>query len=312
MKVVKVQEKVFIGKDILHVAVFQKNDERTTYNMIYSDGKGGLSYAKRFNVTGVTRDKEYDLTKGDEKSKVHYLSVNPNGEAEVVKIVLTPGSSAHKKEFDFYFEELAIKGRSSMGNQVTKYPIKSVRFKEAGRATLSGRKLWFDDKFGRLNADEKGILLGSFEPDDRILIVYNDGNYMITDQEMTQRFDADKILLIEKFDAEKIISAIYLDKKNLQYNVKRFKIETTTLKNKFFFIKEGEGNYVEAVSTETEPILAVQSGRGDQVRKAKFKIVKVAEVMGWRTVGTKLLDYSKSVQMEWIKTKQSDSQAELF
>lgn len=312
MKVVKVQEKVFIGKDILHAAVFQKNDERTTYNMIYSDGKGGLSYAKRFNVTGVTRDKEYDLTKGDEKSKVHYLSVNPNGEAEVVKIILTPGSSAHKKEFDFYFEELAIKGRSSMGNQVTKYPIKSVKFKEAGRATLSGRKLWFDDKFGRLNADEKGILLGTFEPDDRILIVYNDGNYMITDQEMTQRFDADKILLIEKFDAEKIISAIYLDKKNLQYNVKRFKIETTTLKNKFFFIKEGEGNYVEAVSTDAEPILAVQSGRGDQVRKAKFKIVKVAEVMGWRTVGTKLLDYSKSVQMEWVKSKQSDNQPELF
>ncbi|MEP7371913.1 MAG: DNA gyrase/topoisomerase IV subunit A [Chitinophagaceae bacterium] len=312
MKVVKVQEKVFIGKDILHAAVFQKNDERTTYNMIYSDGKGGLSYAKRFNVTGVTRDKEYDLTKGDEKSKVHYLSVNPNGEAEVVKIVLTPGSSAHKKEFDFYFEELAIKGRSSLGNQVTKYPIKSVKFKEAGKATLSGRKLWFDDKFGRLNADEKGILLGSFEPDDRILIVYNDGNYMITDQEMTQRFDADKILLMEKFDAEKIISAVYLDKKNLQYNVKRFKIETTTLKNKFFFIKEGEGNYVEAVSTDTEPILAVQTGRGDQIRKAKFKIVKVAELMGWKTVGTKLLDYSKSVQMEWVKSKQSDSQPELF
>jgi len=312
MKVVKVQEKVFIGKDILHVAVFQKNDERTTYNMIYSDGKGGLSYAKRFNVTGVTRDKEYDLTKGDEKSKVHYLSVNPNGEAEVVKIVLTPGSSAHKKEFDFYFEELAIKGRSSMGNQVTKYPIKSVKFKEAGRATLSGRKLWFDDKFGRLNADEKGILLGSFEPDDRILIVYNDGNYMITDQEMTQRFDSDKILLIEKFDAEKIISAVYLDKKNLQYNVKRFKIETTTLKNKFFFIKEGEGNYVEAVSTDAEPILAVQTGRGDQIRKAKFKIIKVAELMGWKTVGTKLLDYNKSVQMEWVKNKQSNNQPELF
>ena len=162
MKVVKVQDKVFIGKDILHAAVFQKNDERTTYNMIYADGKAGVSFAKRFNVTGVTRDKEYDLTKGDEKSKVHYLSVNPNGEAEVVKIILTPGSSAHKKEFDFYFEELEIKGRSSMGNQVTKYPIKSVKFKEAGKATLSGRKLWFDDKFGRLNAEEKGILLGKF------------------------------------------------------------------------------------------------------------------------------------------------------
>jgi len=312
MKVVKVQEKVFIGKDILHAAVFQKNDERTTYNMLYADGKGGVSYAKRFNVTGVTRDKVYDLTKGDEKSKVHYLSVNPNGEAEVVKIVLTPGSSAHKKEFDFYFEELAIKGRSSMGNQVTKYPIKSVKFKEAGRATLSGRKLWFDDKFGRLNADEKGILLGSFEAEDRILVVFNDGNYMITDQEMTQRFDAENILLIEKFDAEKVISAVYLDKKNLQYNVKRFKIETTTLKNKFFFIKEGDGNYLEAVSTDAEPILAVQSGRGDQVRKAKFKITKVADVMGWKAVGNKLLDYNKSVQMEWVKDKQGEKQPELF
>jgi topoisomerase-4 subunit A len=312
MKVVKVTDKVFIGKDILHAAVFQKNDERTTYNMIYADGKGGVSYAKRFNVTGVTRDKEYDLTKGDEKSKVHYLSVNPNGEAESVKIVLTPGSSARIKEFDFTFEELAIKGRSSMGNQVTKYPIKSVRFKEAGKATLSGRKLWFDDKFGRLNAEEKGILLGSFEADDRLLVVYNDGNYEITDQEMTQRFDAEHILLIEKFDPEKIISAIYLDKKNLQYNVKRFKVETTTLRNKFFFIKEGEGNYVQAVSTDAEPILAVQSGRGTQIQKAKIKIAKTTEVTGWKTVGTKLLDYNKSVEMGWVKSKTDSNQPELF
>lgn len=311
MKVVKVTDKVFIGKDILHAAVFQKNDERTTYNMIYTDGKGGISYAKRFNVTGVTRDKEYDLTRGDEKSRVHYLSVNPNGEAETVRIILSPASSARIKEFDFSFEDLAIKGRSSMGNQVTKYTIKSVRFKEAGKATLSGRKLWFDDKFGRLNADEKGILLGSFEADDRILIVYNDGHYEITDQEMTQRFDAENILLIEKFDPEKIISAVYLDKKNLQYNVKRFKIETTTLRNKFFFIKEGEGNYVEAVSTDAEPMLAVQQGRGAQIRKGKLKIAKIAEVSGWKTVGTKLLDYSKSTEMEWVKSKQSQ-QPELF
>ena len=312
MKIVKVQDKVFIGKDILHAAVFQKNDERTTYNMIYSDGKAGVSYAKRFNVTGITRDREYDLTKGDDKSKVHYLSVNPNGEAEVVKILLTPGSSARIKEFDFYFEELAIKGRSSLGNQVTKYPIKSVRFKEAGRATLSGRQLWFDDKFGRLNADGKGVALGSFEPDDRILLMYRDGYYEVTDQELTQRLDAENILLIEKFNPDQIISAIYLDKKNLQFNVKRFKIETTTLKNRFLFIKEGDGNYVEAVSTDPEPVLAVQSGRGDQIRKAKFRIAKVTEVTGYKTVGAKLLDFSKSVEMEWIREKKDDQQQELF
>ncbi|PZR24643.1 MAG: DNA gyrase/topoisomerase IV subunit A [Citrobacter freundii] len=313
MKVIKVQDKVFIGKDIIHVAVFQKNDERTTYNMIYADGKGGLSYAKRFHVTGITRDKEYDLTKGDDKSKVHYFSVNPNGEAEVVKITLTPGSSARNKELDFYFEELEIKNRNSMGNQVTKYPIKSVKFKEAGRATLSGKKLWFDEQFGRLNTEGKGQPLGSFESEDRILIIFKDGHYEITDQELTQKFAPDNVLLIEKFDSEKIISAIYLDKKNLQFNVKRFKIETTTLKNKFLFIKEGDGNYLEAVSTDQEPILAVQTGRGEQIRKAKFKITKVAEVAGWKTVGTKLLDFSKSVQMEWVKSKtDSNNQPELF
>jgi len=312
MKVVKVGEKSYIGKDIIHVAVFQKNDERTTYNMIYADGKGGVSYAKRFNVTGVTREKEYDLTKGDDKSKVHYLTVNPNGEAEAVRVVLSPSSSARIKEFDFYFEELEIKGRSSMGNQVTKYPIKAVKFKEAGRSTLSGKKLWFDEQFGRLNTEQKGKYLGGFEPDEKIIIFYNDGNYEISDQELTQKIESDKVLLIEKFNPEKIVSAIYLDMKNLQFNVKRFKIETTTLRNKFFFIKEGEGNYVEAVSTDEEPILAVQQGRGEQIRKAKFKIAKVAEVGGWKTVGAKLLDYTKTVKMEWVKPAGSDKQPELF
>src|SRR6476646_1710151 len=195
MKVVKVQDKVFIGKDILFAGVFRKGDERTTYNMIYTDGGSGIAFAKRFNVTGVTRDKEYDLTEGHEKSKVHYLTVNPNGEAEVVKIVLTPGSSARIKELDFYFEELEIKGRSSMGNQVTKYPIKSVKLKEAGRSTLSGRKLWFDTQFGRLNTEEKGNYLGSFGPEDRILVAYNDGTYEIIEQELTKRFVADNVLL---------------------------------------------------------------------------------------------------------------------
>jgi topoisomerase-4 subunit A len=312
MKVVKVADKVYIGKDILHVAVFKKNDDRTTYNMIYADGKGGISYAKRFNVTGVTRDKEYDLTRGDDKSRVHYLSVNPNGEAEVVKVVLSPNCTARIKEFDFYFEELEIKGRGSMGNQVTKYPIKSVKFKEAGRSTLSGKKLWFDDQFGRLNTEQKGIWLGSFEPDEKIIVFYRDGTYEITDQELTQKIEPEKVLLIEKFNPEKVVSAVYLDKKNLQFNVKRFKIETTTMRNKFLFIKEGEGNYLEAVTTDEEPLLAVQQGRGEQVRKAKFKIAKVAEVGAWKNVGAKLLDYSKSVKMEWVKPAGSDAQPELF
>jgi topoisomerase-4 subunit A len=311
LKVVKVSEKAFIGKDVLHVAIFQKNDERTTYNMIYADGKGGVSYAKRFTVTGVTRDKEYDLTKGDEKSKVHYLSVNLNGEAEVVKVLLTPGSSASIKEFDFYFETLSVKGRSSLGNQVTKYPIKSVKFKAAGKSTISAKKLWFDDQFGRLNTEEKGMPLGSFEPDDLILVVYSDGNYEITDQETTQKFDADKVLQIEKFDSEKVITAVYADMEKKQYMLKRFKVETSTLKSKFFFIKEGADNYVEAVTTDPEPVLAMQQGKGTQIRKAKLKLGKIAEVTGWKTVGTKLADYSKSTEMEWVRSKPG-AQPELF
>jgi topoisomerase IV subunit A len=311
LKVVKVAEKSFIGKDIIHVAIFQKNDERTTYNMIYADGKGGVSYAKRFTVTGVTRDKEYDLTKGDEKSKVHYLSVNPNAEAELVKIVLTPGSAARIKEFDFYFETLAVKGRSSMGNQVTKYPIKQVKFKEAGKSTISAKKLWFDDQFGRLTTEEKGTPLGSFDPEDQLLVVYNDGNYEITDQETTQKFDPDRVVHIEKFDPEKIVTAVYVDADKKQYMLKRFKIETSTLRTKFCFIKEGAGNYVEAITTDIEPVLSMQQGKGAQIRKAKLKLAKIAEVTGWKTVGTKLADFSKSTEMEWVKTKPG-AQPELF
>lgn len=316
MKIVKVSDKTFIGKDILHVAVFRKNDERTTYNMIYVDGKSGISYAKRFNVTGVTRDKEYDLSKGDDaKSRVHYLSANANGEAEVVRVVLSPSSTARHKEFDFYFEEQEIKNRSSLGNQVTKYPIRTVKFKEAGKSTLSGRRLWFDPTFGRLNTEEKGEYLGSFDSDERLLVIYSDGNYEITDTELTHRFDADKILEIRKFDPEKIITAVYLDNEKLQFNVKRFKIETTTLNNKFLFIKEGEGNRLEVVTLHDAPVVVIKSGRGAQARTQKIKIAGFVEVMGWKAVGSKLFDYAKSVEIEWghkEEAKEQPPQTELF
>ncbi len=312
MKVVRVADKIFIGKDIIHVAVFQKNDERTTYNLVYADGKTGVTYAKRFNVTGITRDKEYDLTKGSEKSRVHYFSANANGEAELVKIILSPNCSARIKELEFYFEELEIKGRGSIGNQVTKYPVKSVKFKEAGKSTLDAKKLWFDNKFGRLNTEEKGEYLGKFDAEDRILVIYNDGNYEITDQELTQRFDSEKILLIEKFRADKIVTAVYLDNEKFQFNIKRFKIETTTLKTKFFFIKEGKDNRLEMVTTDQEPLLVVKTGRGQMVRNAKFKVNKVVEVMGWKAIGAKLTEYSKSVEMEWEKKAGDNVQPELF
>ncbi|KIC93908.1 DNA gyrase/topoisomerase IV subunit A [Flavihumibacter solisilvae] len=313
MKIVRVGEKVYIGKDIIHVAIFQKSDERTTYNMIYVDGATGTSYAKRFNVTGITRDKEYDLTRGHDKSKVHYFTANPNGEAEVVSVALSPNCPARNKHFDFYFEELEIKGRSAMGNQLSKYPIKGVKFKEAGKSTLSAIKLWFDDKFGRLNTEQKGIYLGNFDGSEKLVVLYEDGNYELTDLEMTQRFDAEKILLIEKFNPDKVITAVYLDNEKMQYNVKRFRIETTTLQSKFLFIKEGTGNRLEVVTTDPKPVLLLHTGKGTQSKTQKLKLHEFVEPMGWKAIGNKLADYTKSTEMEWEpKEKDEGPQVSLF
>jgi topoisomerase IV subunit A len=312
MKIVRVADKVFIGKDIIYASIFQKNDERTTYNMVYLDGKSGIAYAKRFNVLGITREKEYDLTQGNEKSRVLYFSANANGEAEVAKVLLNPNSTARLKEFDFYFEEIGIKGRSSQGNQLSKYPIKSIRFKEAGRSTLAGRKLWYDEQFGRLNTDENGRYLGMFEADDRLLAIYKQGCYEITDQELTQRFDADELLLIERFDAASILTAIYYDADKLQFNIKRFKIETQTLKTRFQFAKEGKGNYVRLVTSAPSPVLLLTVGAGAQAIAQRIKVADVVDVMGWKAVGNKLVD-KKATQMGWEDAGHPDAaQGQLF
>jgi topoisomerase-4 subunit A len=309
MKVVRVADKSFIGKDIIYAAVFQKNDERTTYNMIYVDGGTNISYAKRFNVTGITRDKEYDLTRGHDKSKVHYFTANPNGEAEIVKVQLSPNASARNKEFDFAFEEIDIKGRSSMGNQVTKHTVKAIKLKEKGKSTLASRKLWFDDVYGRLNAEEKGVYLGSFD-EDQILVIYQDGTYELTNTELTQRFDVDKIVLIEKFVPAKAITAVYLDVEKSQFYVKRFKIETTTLNNKFLFIKEGKDNRVEAVTTDEDPVLLLHTGRGANSSTQKMKLADFVDITGWKAIGNKLADYTKSTEMEWEPKRTDDLPSE--
>jgi topoisomerase-4 subunit A len=289
MLVTKVADKTFVGKDIIHVDVFRKNDERTTYNMIYVDGKTGISYAKRFNVTGITRDKEYDLTvKGDKNSKVHYFTANANGEAEVVTIKLSPNCAARNKEFDMYFETIAIKGRNSQGNQVTKYPIRSVKFKEAGASTLAGQKIWYDDKVGRLNTEERGVYIGSFEGEDKIFVVFKNGSYELTNYELTNRYEPDDVIYIEKFNPEKIVTAIYFDADKKQFNAKRFKIETQTLNNKFVFIKEGQGNYLELATTHSDPVVLLRTGKKRNPDEEEVNLNEFVEVTGWRTVGTRI------------------------
>ncbi|MCC6186636.1 MAG: DNA gyrase/topoisomerase IV subunit A [Chitinophagaceae bacterium] len=289
MSVSKVSDKTFVGKDILHVDIFKKNDERTTYNLVYLDGKSGIAYGKRFNVTGVTRDKEYDLTKGNPNSKVLYFSANPNGEAEIIAITLSPGSKARVKNLDFYFESLDIKGRGAGGNQVSKYPIKSIKLKEKGKSTLSALKIWFDPNTGRLNKEEHGTLLGRFDEGDKIIAFYKDGSYELTDFELSNRFETSDTLLIEKFRPEQVISAIYLDAAANQYYCKRFLIETQTLKNKFLFIKDGTGNELKLVSTLSEPNAIIRSGKKktDWIEE-QIALHEYAEVTGWKAVGKKL------------------------
>ncbi|MBL7706457.1 MAG: DNA gyrase/topoisomerase IV subunit A [Taibaiella sp.] len=291
MVVTKVADKTFVGKDIIHVDVFRKSDDRTTYNVMYMDGQTGIVYAKRFNVTGITRDKQYDLTKGNKGSKIIYFTANPNGEAEVVTVTLSPGSTARVKAFDYYFEELAIKGRSSQGNQVTKYPVRQVKFKEQGRSTLEAPKIWYDEQVGRLNTDGYGRLLGSFNVEDRIVVFYKDGHYELTDFDLTNRYEREQILAIEKWVPEDPITAVYWDNDKKQFNIKRFRIETQTLKNKFLFIKEGNKNYLYFVTTHPNPTLTIMNGKKKaDAQVQELKPAEYMEVTGWKAIGSRLSD----------------------
>lgn len=254
MMVSKVDDKKFIGKDIIHVAVFKKKDKRTIYNMIYRDGTKGASYVKRFAVTGTTRDKDYDMTNGTKGSTVLYFSANPNGEAEVVTIYLRQVGSIKKLKWDMDFSDIIIKGRNSKGNQVTKHAIKKIELKEHGISTLKPRKIWFDDTIQRLNVDERGELMGEFRGEDRLLIINQAGVVKTILPELTARFDDDMIVL-EKWIPKKPISALYFDGEKERYYVKRFLIENENKEE--IFITEHPNSQLEIVSTEWRPIAEV-------------------------------------------------------
>ncbi|NVJ87845.1 MAG: DNA gyrase/topoisomerase IV subunit A [Flavobacteriaceae bacterium] len=254
MMVTKVDSKTFVGKDIIHVAVFKKKDKRTVYNMMYRDGKTGPSYMKRFNVTSITRDKEYDLANGKKGSLVHYFSANPNGEAEVVTINLRAIGTIKKLKWDIDFADLAIKGRSVRGNTITKYAIKKVEFKEAGVSTLKPRKIWFDDAVQRLNVDERGELLGQFKAEDKLLIITQSGKAKAVKPDLAMHFEDDMIVL-EKWIPNKPISAIYYDGEKERYFVKRFVIESPDKEE--IFISEHPKSQLEIVATDYRPVAEV-------------------------------------------------------
>ncbi len=317
VRVSRIQEKVFMGKDILYVGIWKKGDDRMVYNVIYADGKGGKSFSKRFSLPGVTRDKEYDITQGNPNSRILYVSGNPNGEAEQVEVKLSQSSTARKKVFTYDFAELEVKGRSSKGNILTPYPVRKVDFLKAGGSTLSKLDLWFDADAGRLNKDKRGRYIGKFDVDDKIITFNRNGSYKITNYELTNRFDPEKTLHVEKFNAEKVISAVYVDGESKQYMAKRFVIETTTLDKEFGFISEGIGSRLVAVTTSETPEIEAEVVKAKDKPKVTevINLEEVVDVKGWKAVGNKLSQYKvskvKLVQEEETGLEEGDDESVL-
>ncbi|WP_118193285.1 DNA gyrase/topoisomerase IV subunit A [Albibacterium indicum] len=293
MVVTKIQDKVFVGKGIIHVAVFKKGDDRTVYNMIYRDGKTGVSYVKRFSILGVTRDKEYNLTTGNKGCKVLYFTANPNGEAEVVNVQLRAHSKLRKLQLDIDFTEIAIKGRGSKGNIVTKYPIKKIVLKSKGVSTLAGRKIWFDETLSRLNVDGRGLYLGEFDGDDKILVVLKDGSYELRSFDLSTHFDHE-YLKLEKYDPERVYSVIHKDGKSGNYYVKRFLIENMPIGKRTSLINEETGSRLIIISNADHPIVKVDIEKGKSKTQESYEqdLAEFIDVKGMKAQGNRLTPHT--------------------
>lgn len=290
-KVVRISDKVFALKDIIHVAVWKKNDERTTYNMVYVDGTSGISYGKRFNVTSITRDKEYDLTKeSGKKSKVHYFSVQPNGESEVIKVQLSPACSARIKVFDFDMAEIGIKSRTSQGNIVTKYPVRKISQVSVGQSSLGAMKVYYDDTTGRLNTENRGKLLGDFDTGIKIIALYKDGSYEISEMDITKKYDINQLEDIAKYSEGMVINAVYFESGKAWTMVKRFLIETSTLNQKFYFIPEDNTAKLYFATTHKESQILITYKEGKDKYEMEVDIDNFVDVKGWKALGNKLVE----------------------
>ena len=286
MKVVKVEAKTFIGKNIEHVGIFKKGDKRTVYNMIYREGKDGPYYMKRFSVTGVTRNTDYKLASDKKGSEMLYFSANPNGEAETVTVLLKPNSRVRKSKIDIDFSELAIKGRDSRGNLVTKYAVKKVDLKEEGVSTLAPRKIWFDEAVRRLNADGRGTLLGSFKGDDKILTINQNGEAKLVSFDLSNRFD-DEYLILEKWNPEQAVSCIYFDGEKGIYFIKRFLLENTT-NVQTFMPSEHPKSFIEFVGTAdncTAEIVFAKDKTGKEKENEIINIDEFITIKGIKAMG---------------------------
>ena len=269
--VTKVADKIFVGKDVLHVNVFKKNDRRTIYNVAYRDGRYGVTYVKRFNVTGVTRDKEYNLTKGTSGSRVLYFSANSNGEAEIIKVCLKPKPALKKLVFEYDFADLAIKGRDSQGNILSKNDVHKISVVQKGVSTLGGRKIWLDEDVLRLNTDNRGKFLGEFQGEERILIVNKNGTYYTSDFDLSNHYE-DGYQIFEKFEPEKVWAAVFFDSEQNYYYLKRFRFEESAKLNSF--IGEAKDSYLVCLSDEQHPRFEVVFGGRYESRPAEVIVAE--------------------------------------
>ena len=312
-KVTKIADKVFIGKGVLHVQVFKKNDKRTIYNVVYRDGRDGPCYIKRFNVTSITRDKEYNITQGVEGSKIMYFTANPNGEAETLKITLDPIPRARNQNIflDYDFSKLAIKGRNSKGNLLTKRSVHRISLKNHGHSTLGGRKVWFDPDVNRINYEEHGKFLGEFFDTDNILVVLKDGSFYTSSIEPTNHYE-DNILYIEKFDHDKVWTAVLLDADNQGYAyLKRFQMENTRRHQNF--MGENQESKLLLLTDEQNPMIRITFGGADAVRGTEeVDAEQFVGVKSFKAKGRRLSTWlvAKVEELEPIRKPEPDTEDE--
>ncbi len=274
----------------IHVDIWRKGDTRTTYNLAYLDAASGRTMVKRFQVTAITRDKEYDLTKGADHSRILYFSANPNGESEVIAVQLTQSCRAKLKFFDFDFGEISIKGRTSQGNILTKYPVKKVLLKEVGQSTLGALKLWIDEASGKLNTDARGKYLGTFDTGDQLLALYRDGSYEVVDFEQNKRFEPQDLVQVVKFNPDITLSAIYYDGEKKRTLVKRFQIETTSTGQRFSYITDSRSSALLFVTTDEEPHVICRYRTKQGIEELTLNMEEFIDVKGWKALGNKLMD----------------------
>lgn len=287
MKVVKVTDKVYIGKKILYAGIFKRNDDKTTYHMIYRDGPKGIYFIKRFTIGGVTRDKEYNLTKGTPNSKIVYLSVNPNAETEKIIVLLKPNSGARKTELEFDFASLDVKNRNAIGNILTKYPIAKVLLKEKSAGKISAENWWYDPATNKLNQNETGKYLGAFYPDDKIMVITKNGYYKVIQPDVLAFFD-DNTIFVEKLEEDSILTIVYFDGESKNFYIKRFKPENTN--SRLMIINEHPDSYIELITTIQQPKIKLQFAKekGKEIPDEYVNLELLAPVANSRAKGKKL------------------------